>query len=265
MTQDFSGETYFVTGVANGIGACLANVLTERGARVIGSDIAEPTCHVDRMIGADLSDAASVQNLIKAIDEPLDGVCNCGGLPPRDGLELPILLVNFTNTVALTHGLLPRVKRDGAVVNIASRAGHGWRDEIEQVKRFMALKADAVAGFVRDESIDPTRAYRLSKEALIVWTQANAEAALNKGIRLNSISPGAIGTRILQDFSDAFGAMVAKNVERTGRAGKPEEVAQLAAFLLSKNSSWIKGTDIPIDGGMGSFALTDQFGLTAEL
>ena len=57
------------------------------------------------------------------------------------------------------------------------------------------------------------------------------------------------------DFINAFGAGVLKNLERVGRAGKPEEVAFLIAFLLSEQADWINGIDIVIDGGMGAFAL----------
>lgn len=54
---------------------------------------------------------------------------------------------------------------------------------------------------------------------------------------------------------------MARIVERAGRPGKAEEVAQIAAFLLSPASSWIKGTDIAIDGGMGAFNQSDVMGL----
>ena len=56
-------------------------------------------------------------------------------------------------------------------------------------------------------------------------------------------------------FFETLGPKVSKNLERVGRAGKPEEVASLIAFLLSEQAEWINGIDIVIDGGMGAFAL----------
>ena len=83
-----------------------------------------------------------------------------------------------------------------------------------------------------------------------------------QGIRINSVSPGAVETDILDEFRRAFGEKVVRNVKRAGRAGKPAEVAELIGFLLSPASSWINGSDIPIDGGMGAFAVIDAFELT---
>ncbi|MEX0281832.1 MAG: SDR family oxidoreductase, partial [Arenibacterium sp.] len=109
---------------------------------------------------------------------------------------------------------------------------------------------------------DPVRAYDLSKEAVILWTMASSEAYLNRNQRINSISPGAVDTGILQDFETAFGQRMTQNVARAGRTGTPEEIAQLAAFLLSPQSSWIKGIDVSIDGGMSAFNLSDALALS---
>jgi len=54
---------------------------------------------------------------------------------------------------------------------------------------------------------------------------------------------------------------MARNVKRAGRPGAPDEVAALAQWLLSSESAWIKGTDIPVDGGMGAFAVSDALEL----
>ena len=54
-----------------------------------------------------------------------------------------------------------------------------------------------------------------------------------------------------------------RNVERAGRAGTPREIAEVAAFLLSPSSGWLKGVDIAIDGGMGGFNMSDMLGLSA--
>ncbi len=255
-------STYAVTGVASGIGAELARILKSQGQRVIGFDIQETGENVDHFVPLDLNDTASIARAAANIDEPLDGLCNNAGLPPRDGLEETILQVNFLGTRAFTHAMLPHLRKGGSIVNMASRAGHGWREGVEQVKQLACLTDRAqLAKFITTEQIDATRCYNLSKEAVILWTVAEAETMVRRGLRINSLSPGGIATGILGDFQRVFGAAMARNIERAGRAGNPEEVAEIAAFLLSPASHWIKGADIAIDGGMGAFNQSDAMGL----
>jgi NAD(P)-dependent dehydrogenase (short-subunit alcohol dehydrogenase family) len=260
MTQ----STYAVTGVTSGIGAELARILKSQGHRVIGFDIQETSENLDIFVKLDLNDAASIATAAAAVDEPLDGLCNNAGLPPRIGLEEAILQVNFLGTRAFTNAMVPHMRKDASIVNMASRAGHGWREGLNQVKRLAALSdKNQLAAFIAAEQIDATRCYNLTKEAVILWTIAETEAMVNKGLRINSLSPGGIATGILADFQKAFGDKMAKNVERAGRPGTPEEIAQIAAFVLSPASNWLKGADIAIDGGMGSFNQSDAMGLDA--
>lgn len=254
--------TYAVTGVTSGIGAELARILKEDGHRVIGFDIRETTANVDKFIPLDLNDPESIVQAVAQVNEPLDGLCNNAGLPPRDGMEETILQVNFLGTRAFTKAILPKLRADAAIVNMASRAGHGWREGAEQVKRLGNVTCrDQLAEFIAAEKLDATRCYNLTKEAIILWTVAETEALVNRGVRINSLSPGGIATGILGDFQKAFGDKMARNVERAGRPGRPDEIAQVAAFLLSPASYWIKGSDIAIDGGMGAFNQADAMGL----
>lgn len=78
---------------------------------------------------------------------------------------------------------------------------------------------------------------------------------------MNAVSPAAIETRILPDFLTAFGDRATKTMARVGRAGRADEVAELVAFLASPESGWIRGADIPVDGGTAALSLTDALGL----
>ncbi len=256
-------KTYAITGVSNGIGKELSKLLKLKGHRVLGFDIAKPTQDVDQFIALDLSRPSSIVDACAQVSDGLDGICNSAGLPPRDGLEEQILAVNYFGTRQFTNELQAKLKDGASVVNMASRAGHGWPNGIEQVKRLSKMSGTSnVQKFIAEEEITPVRAYDLSKEAIILWTMASSENYLNRGMRINSISPGAVNTQILDDFQAAFGDRMTKNVERAGRSGTADEIAQLAMFLLSPESGWIKGTDISIDGGMSAFATSDRLELS---
>ena len=257
-------RTYEVTGVASGIGAALAKTLKSTGHTVIGFDLHETHENVDVFIPLDLNDEHAIVAAARQVTTPLDGLCNNAGLPPREGLEVALLQVNFLGTRAFTNAMLLHLKDGASIVNMASRAGHGWRDNIDQIKRLgMLTHPEQIEGFIASEGIDATRCYNLSKEAMILWTVAVTEEMVQAGLRINSLSPGGIATGILADFKRAFGSQMAKNVERAGRPGKPEEIAEIAAFVLSPVSNWLKGTDIAIDGGMGAFNMADTLALDA--
>ena len=257
-------RTYAITGVASGIGAKLALKLKSQGHKVIGFDVNKASENLDHYIPIDLSDEVSIKAAANQIPCKLDGLCNNAGLPPRIGTEAAILKVNFLGTRSFTNAMLPHMKPGASIVNMASRAGHGWHENLDQNKRLASLRhVDQAAQFALDEGIDSTRCYNLTKEAMILWTVAITEELVARELRVNSLSPGGISTGILDDFKRAFGAKMARNVERAGRPGTPQEVAQIAAFVLSPESNWLKGADIAIDGGMGAFNMSDMLGLDA--
>lgn len=251
-----------LTGGSTGIGAEVAARFTARGDEVVAFDISDPGQNAARWIRTDLSDPASVQAALAQADGPFDILVNNAGLPPRDGLELKILQVNWFGLCEFMDGMLDKLPPGGSIVNTASRAGAFWRDNLDEVKALKALSRDDLEAFIADKSMDATRAYNLSKEAVIVMTMARTEEMIGRGLRMNSVSPAAVSTGILDDFVSAFGPKVAKNIERAGRAGLPGEVADVIVYLASPESHWIKGTDLVIDGGMGAMGMSDAMGLT---
>ena len=254
---------YAVTGVASGIGAALAALLLARGCRVTGFDVRPPADAAFPCHAVDLSDLASIEPALAQAAGPFDGLCNNAGVSPRPGQEAAILTINYFAQRTVTRAMLPRLAPAASIVNMASRAGARWRDNVEQIKRLAALDPRDVATFVRDERLDAARAYNLSKEALIAWTLAESEPMTARGFRINAVCPGAVATGLLADFAAAFGDAMARNLERTGRPGQPAEIAAVAAFLLGPESSWLRGAEISPDGGMGAFAASDALGLAA--
>ena len=240
-----------LTGGATGIGAEIAAKLMAAGHEVTAFDIGEPGESVTRWIKTDLSDPASINAAIEA-----------AGLPPRDGLEELILRVNYYGMKQFLDGMLDKLAEGAAIVNTASRAGAAWRENLDDVKALAGTPADDLAGFIAERGITPTRAYNLSKEAVIALTLAYTEDMIARGFRMNSVSPAAVSTGILDDFAAAFGDRMAKNVARVGRPGYPEEVADVVIYLASPESAWIKGQDFVVDGGMSALALSDALELS---
>lgn len=258
------GATYAVTGVGGAIGAALAALLKARGHRVIGLDLQNGTENVDRFIPLDLNNPATIDRAVEAVDEPLDGLCNNAGLPSRTGWQAMILQVNFLGPRRLTEALLDRFASGASIVNTASRAGALWDANLDQVRTLAAIRdRPGVDAFVSGQGLDASRCYTLSKEAVIAWTHAMTAPLAARDLRMNAISPGAVATGILDDSSSTFGDQVARSLHRARRAGTPLEVAEVAAFLLSPESHWIKGADIPVDGGLAACNLTDKLDLVA--
>lgn len=250
-----------ITGAASGIGAATVARLKGDGHNVTAFDIAEPA-GVDKWIPVDMSDIEAIRAAVAQVEGPFDALINNAGLPPRKGLEAKILAVNALGLVALVEALLPILAPGAAIVTTASRAGARWAENAAQAKALLSLEDPlALPAFIADHSIDPIRAYDLSKEAVIVWTKANTERLFALGLRANTVSPAAVDTGILADFVTAFGDRATRAMARTGGAGKPEDIAEVIAFLASPASAWVRGANIEVDGGVSANASADQMGL----
>jgi NAD(P)-dependent dehydrogenase (short-subunit alcohol dehydrogenase family) len=140
-----------------------------------------------------------------------------------------------------------------------------WRENIDEVKALLALDCpEALPNFLATRAIDPTRAYNLSKEAVIVYTKGLTHALLPRDIRVNSVSPAPVATGILDDFMAALGDPAAAALALPGRAGSPEEVAHTILFLASEDSSWVKGHDILVDGGVSAMVTAKELEFEME-
>ncbi len=242
-----------ITGGASGIGAETISLLQSAGHELVVFDLHEPAADVT-YIPLDLMNGDGIETAVAKAEGTFDGLAFIAGIPPRDDNAAACLTVNAISTVRFISGFMDKLNDGAAVVTVASRAGLGWQDNTAMLNDILSRGQDEMQAFCDAGKIDAAKAYRLSKQAVIYWHQMQVPDHIGKH-RFVTVSPAAVSTGILDDFINAFGPGVAKNLERVGRAGKPEEVASVIAFLLSDQANWINGIDIVIDGGMGAFAL----------
>ena len=231
MSGRVAGKIVIVTGAGQGQGAAEARLLAVEGARVIGCDL--PREPAEELPGVeyrqlDVTDAAGWQALAAELDR-VDGlVANAGvtwrarlaDLDPEDLSR--VHTVNVLGTLLAFQAVTPLMRSGGSVVVVGSVAALTGHFPI---------------------------AYTASKWALRGLAKAASLELGPRGIRVNTVHPGYIETPMTASAAPAFRDA---NVAETplGRTGTVDEVAPLVLFLVSDESSFISGAEIPVDGGM---------------
>jgi len=248
------GRSAFVTGASGGIGRATAFELARRGARLAihyfrNKAGAEETARAIQqelpehgpvsIIQANLADPEQAKSAVRQAEQALSSldvlVNNAGDLVERRPLvELTPQLYQDVNAVNVTSALFccqaaaPGMtkRKSGAIVNLSSLAA--WNG--------------GGAG---------AAPYAAAKGAIVSLSKALAKELAPHGVRVNCVSPGLIdNTEFHARFTarDAFDS-IAKTIP-LGRAGKPEEVAKVIAFLASDDASFLVGETIEVNGGM---------------
>lgn len=252
-------QRYLAVGGATGIGSHTCQQLMAAGHEVVLMDRAAPEFEVTQYIPIDLTDKSLVDSALAELDGNFDTLLNIAGLPPREGLTQAIIAVNWVGLQYVTEQVLDKINDGGVIINLASKAGQAWQQNLEQVKSLMAVNDwQQVDSFVESQALEHIRAYNLSKEALIVWTKLLAAKLIKRRIRVVSVSPAAVATGILDDFAKAFGGMMAANLERVGRPGSIEEISNVILSAADPANSWLNGIDIQVDGGMGAIMFAES-------
>lgn len=258
--MELTGRTIVVTGAASGIGAETSVELRRRGAHVIGVD-RNPVEVADEWIAADLGDLGSIESLVDALPSEMSGLANIAGLPPTAPPE-EVIKVNLRGPQILTRGLIPKLADGASIVNLASSAGNRWHESLAQILEFESVEWDEIKQFAASNNMDQEgRSYFFSKEALVVWTMQNRWTWLDRGIRMNAVSPGPVETPILPDFIATLGPRAKQSIGATERPGLPSDVAPVVAFLMSDDSGWFRGANLTPDGGLSSHMTLKDVGL----
>jgi len=247
------GKTIVITGVSSGIGARTAELAAHLGADIVGIDVRPPPAPMASFIPADISSPAAIHELVAKLPKRIDALCNVAGVSGTLGAA-KTMAINFYGLRALSEAVAPRLRDGGAVVNVASIAGLGWRQNLERTKGLVGVQGFPDVGtLVAEFGITDGESYPVSKEALLLWTfrAAHQEIFKGRGIRGNAVSPGPVETPILREFRAVLGnARVDSDIGRVGRAGTSPDIAPAIAFLCSDGARWINGANLPVDGGL---------------
>ena len=250
------GKTIVVTGCSSGIGKETAKMVKQLGGDVLGVDRTKTDDYVDELYLADLSDRRTIKALIQALPTGIDGIANIAGVPPTAPAEL-LIKVNLVGLKYFTEGMIPKLNDGASIVNLASLAGINWQLAVPAIKASEDLDFEDVERFLRSYNItnEGGRSYFFSKEALIVWTMKNRWTWRDRGIRMNCVSPGPVETPILKDFLETLGERAAEDRDVNDRAAIPEDIAPVVCFLLSDMTTWFRGSNLTLDGGMSSHVM----------
>lgn len=254
------GKNIVVTGAASGIGQRTAELAQSMGANVFSVDRNTPEKPVGHFIAADLGSPAGVDALITALPSGIDALANVAGLSGTPG-KVPTIAVNFLGLRALSIGLAQKMNQYGSVINVASIAGFGWRQNLERMRKAIDVTGfPDPAKFCDDHNILDETSYPDSKELLLMWTfrAAHDPAFKDRNIRVNAVSPGPVETPILLQFRDVLGDdRVNSDINRVGRAGTANDIAPSILFLASDGARWVNGTNIACDGGLEASVMAE--------
>ncbi len=258
MTIRLDDTIALVTGAAGGIGRGVCAALHAAGATVIATDIVGEAnipgaAAYHRHDVASAADWAHVAGEVKARHGRLDALVNAGAICIVKSIETTPLedwrrvqAVNVESILLGTQAMLPLLRESGK-----QRPGGA------SIVNFSSVGGLRGGGFCA--------AYCASKAAVTLFTKSAAIefSTLKYNIRVNSVHPGGIRTKMLNDILDSYvelGAVASREVAETGviaahpigRLGNPDELGGGVVYLCSSSASFVTGSELVIDGGFTS-------------
>jgi NAD(P)-dependent dehydrogenase (short-subunit alcohol dehydrogenase family) len=207
-------------------------------------------------VAADLASRESILSLIEHAQKFGDimNLVNAAGVSPSQASVETILKVDLYGTSVLLEEFGKVIADGGSGIVISSQSGHRLHALTEEENTALAtapteelLKLPFIAAIT-----DTLKAYQYSKRCNVLRVMGEAQKWARRGATVNSISPGIIITPLANDElkgprGDGYRKML--SLCPCGRAGTPDEVGDLAEFLMSSRGRWITGADFLIDGG----------------
>lgn len=243
MSGRLNGKVALITGGARGQGAAEGRLFAREGAKVVLADLLDAEGEkVAKEIGRDAVylrlDVTREDDWARAVEKTvatfgkLTTLVNNAGILRMEGLEATtlqiwnqVIAVNQTGVFLGMKAAVPAMKKagGGSIVNISS-----------------------IAGLI---GVGAATAYQATKGAVRILTKTVAVQYAKDGIRVNSIHPGVITTKMVTEGIDPESRALFSQATPLGREGTAEEMAQGALFLASDESSYMTGAELVLDGG----------------
>jgi NAD(P)-dependent dehydrogenase (short-subunit alcohol dehydrogenase family) len=242
MAGRLNGKVAVVTGAGSGMGAAMAEAFCIEGAKVVAADISGKQDEVAERIGGlcvpaqvDVADGDSIQAMLNLVVKHfgrLDIICNNAGVQGDNVKTADYELAEFDRIMAINcRGVFMGMKY---AIPLLLKSGGGSIVNTSSMASLVAFPGMA--------------AYCASKGAVSMLTKLTAAEYAAQNIRVNAILPGAIDTGMARALPpDVLAGAVKATL--MGRIGRPSEIANLAVFFASDESSFITGTLVPVDGG----------------
>ena len=236
-----AGKTILVTGASSGIGRGIAVTCSKMGATVIlngrnkmklGATLSQLEAGEHKFIAADLTNSDSIVRMVSELPA-LDGVIHCAGIGQRVLCKMAteqdvdsVMDANFKGPVMLQTELLKqkKIKKGASIVFVASIAT--WSPSIGNAY------------------------YSASKAAIVSYANCLSLELAPRGVRVNCISPAMVWTDlILQEGVEEEQLKADEQKYPLKRYGTPDDIANLAVYMLSDASTWMTGSNVKISGG----------------
>lgn len=247
--MDLAGRTAIVTGGNSGLGEASVQALLAGGARVISFDLGGTAPDGAQFVPCDVADAAAVQAAVASVSGPVHILLNCAGI----GGMGPIASADGPADVAAMRKVI-EVNLIGAI-NVTAHVAHRMigNDPIgPDSERGVIINACSIASFEGQEGMT---AYTAAKAGLAGLSLVWARDLSRHAIRCMGIAPGFMATPMVAFLPDDFVAELLKDAEFPKRAGRAEEFARVAQFIIE--NPLLNGDVIRLDAGTRPPARTE--------
>ena len=241
--SDLKGKNIIVTGASGGIGNSIIEKLNENGVNILASgtrieklDELKNKFRNIKILKFDISQSDKIEEFVnvatKELGGSLDGIVNNAGVA-QDNLAIRMSLqewqkvidINLTSTFLISKYAIKKMlkNKSGRIINITSVVGH--TGNLGQAN------------------------YTASKAGIIAMSKSLAIEYAKKNININCISPGFIKTAMTDKLDDKFKEAIISKIP-SARLGDPDDIANAVLFLCSKQSNYINGETLHVNGGM---------------